>query len=405
MRLNKILYFFIFLFLFGKLSFAQLGKQFTRNIVYSGDLYVGAQQLIGLKNFIDTARISIVANQTSVLGNTHLVDTLLKSGIRIQSVMTPEHGFRGNNGAGELVDDTIDEATGLKLISLYGNHRKPKAEDLENVDIVVFDLQDVGTRFYTYISTLQYVMEACAENNKTLVILDRPNPNGFYIDGPVLKKEFSSFVGMQSIPVVHGLTIAEYALMLNGECWLKDSMQCRLKIFKVNGYNHKMMYQLPVKPSPNLPSMAAIYLYPSLCFFEGTPMSIGRGTNKPFQLLGHPEMKTWDTVFLPKSMLESAPNPPLKDTECKGFDLTDFGLYVIPGTREIALFWISEAYFELGGKDSFFLPFFDKLAGSDQLKKQIIEGKSDVEIRQSWQLDIQTYKQTRKKYLLYPDFE
>ena len=404
LRLSTILCLFVILILNHKL-YCQTGKQSSRNIVYSTDLYVGAQQLLSLKEYLDTNKISLVANQTSMVGNVHLVDTFLRMGINVQSVMTPEHGFRGNNGAGEPVNDTLDNRTGIKLISLYGNHRKPSAEDLANVDIVVFDLQDVGARFYTYISTLQYVMEACAENNKTLVILDRPNPNGFYIDGPVLKKEFSSFVGMQSIPVVHGLTIAEYALMLNGECWLKDFNQCRLKIFKVNGYDHTMMYQLPVKPSPNLPDMAAIYLYPSLCFFEGTPMSIGRGTTKPFQLLGHPEMKTWDTIFIPKSMAESAPNPPLKNLECKGFDFSDFGLNVIPGTRQIALFWITESYFELGGKDSFFLPFFDKLAGTDQLRKQILSGVSESEIRASWQSEIQAYKQIRKKYLIYPDFE
>ncbi len=404
-RTTTIIVYIILLLFSSTLIFAQQGTFFSKKLVYESDIYVGAQQLSTLKKLIDTNRIAVVANQTSMVKRTHLVDTLLNVGIKITSVLSPEHGFRGDVGAGISIYDTIDAKTGLKIISLYGSHRKPTFEDFQDVDMVVFDLQDVGVRCYTYISTLQLVMESCAEFGKTLIILDRPNPNGFFIDGPVLKKEFRSFVGMEAIPLVHGLTMGEYALMLNGECWLKDSLQCRLKILTVKGYEHSMMYQLPVKPSPNLPNMAAIYLYPSLCFFEGTPMSVGRGTDKPFQLLGSPEMKTFDTLFTPRSLAESAPNPPYKDIECKGFDLSDFGYNLMPTMKSINLFWISESYFDLGGKDSFFAAFFDKIAGTDELKNQIIGGKSNQEIRQSWQLDIENYKILRKKYLLYPDFE
>jgi uncharacterized protein YbbC (DUF1343 family) len=319
--------------------------------------------------------------------------------------MSPEHGFRGNAGAGEHVANGIDIKTGLPIISLYGNHRKPTKEDLDSIDVVLFDLQDVGTRFYTYISTLQYLMEACAENNVKVIVLDRPNPNGYFVDGPVLDPKFKSFVGMQPIPIVHGMTVGEYAKMLNGEGWLKNKVNCDLTVIPVEGYRHSQLYQLPIKPSPNLPTMEAIYLYPTLCLFEGTVVSIGRGTNKPFELVGHPDLTEFDTIFIPKPIKGVAPHPKLEGKECKGHVLTTYARKRTTYERKINIYWIATGYFELGGKDNYFTSFFDKLAGTDELRKQIINGKTEYEIRASWQPRLKEFKKIRKKYLLYPDFE
>lgn len=387
--------------LFSQIVIMKVG---VKKIVTYKDVYVGAQQLLALQKMISHKRVAIVANQTSMLKQVHLVDTLLKLKIDVRKVMSPEHGFRGKVGDGIQVDDTIDEQTQIKLVSLYGLHKKPDSIDLADVDVVLFDLQDVGVRFYTYISTLQYVMEACATFDKELIVLDRPNPNGFYVDGPVLKPAFASFIGMSPIPIVHGLTVGEYAQMLNGECWLKDSLQCKLKVLKVNGYDHKMMYQLPINPSPNLPNMSSIYLYPSLCLFEGTQISVGRGTSMPFQLFGHPNMKSFDTIFTPVSLPESSPNPKYLGEVCKGFNVKDFGSNFVPSMRSINLFWLIESYYELGGYSDFFTPMFDKLAGSDELRNQILSGKTMQEIKSSWKPDLDAYKEMRKKYLLYPDF-
>jgi uncharacterized protein YbbC (DUF1343 family) len=349
--------------------------------------------------------VAVLGNQTSMVGDVHLVDFLLSKGVAVKKVMSPEHGFRGNAGAGEHVANGKDTKTGLPIISLYGNHRKPTKEDLDSIDIVLFDLQDVGTRFYTYISTLQYLMEACAEYHVKVIVLDRPNPNGYFVDGPVLDPKFKSFVGMQPIPIVHGMTVGEYAKMLNGEGWLKDKAKCELKVVAVKGYRHSQLYQLPIKPSPNLPTMEAIHLYPTLCLFEGTVMSIGRGTNKPFELVGHPEFKEFDTTFTPKPIKGVAPHPKLEGKACKGYVLTTYAKKRITYDQKINLYWIETAFFELGGKDDFFTSFFDKLAGTDKLRKQIIEGKTEDEIRDSWQPKIEEFKNVRKKYLLYPDFE
>lgn len=403
-RALKALMLFLMLFQFQVNAQIMPLKVGTKKVITNKEVYVGAQQLLTLQKYILHKRVAVVANQTSMLNNVHLVDTLLKLKIDIRKVMSPEHGFRGKVGDGIQVNDTIDFQTQVKLVSLYGLHKKPDSIDLADVDVVLFDLQDVGVRFYTYISTLQYVMESCASYDKELIVLDRPNPNGFYIDGPVLKSEFSSFIGMSPIPVVHGLTVGEYAQMLNGECWLKDGLQCKLRVLKVNGYDHKMMYQLPVITSPNLPNMSAVYLYPSLCFFEGTLISVGRGTTMPFQLFGHPNMKSYDTLFTPISMPESAPNPLYQGVECKGFNVKDFGLNYMPSMRSINLFWLMESYYELGGSSDFFTSMFDKLAGTDELRKQILTGKTIEEIKASWKPDLDAYKEMRKKYLLYPDF-
>jgi len=349
--------------------------------------------------------VAVVTNQTGRIGNVHLVDSLLSLGVDIKKVMSPEHGFRGQAADGEFIASGKDIKTGLPIVSLYGAHKKPTPKDLEDVDVVIFDIQDVGVRFYTYISTLHYLMEACSENHKKLIIFDRPNPNGFYVDGPILDKKYRSFVGMDPIPIVYGMTMGEYALMLNGEGWLHDSEKCDLQVIKVVGYRHDLLYQLPIAPSPNLPNMASIYLYPSLCLFEGTIVSVGRGTTKPFQIFGHPQMTQYDTTFIPKPIAGKAPHPKLEGKVCKGFDLSLFGTSMIPNMEGLYLFWLRSAYFDMGGKDDFFKPYFNKLAGTDQLRIQIERGMTEEEIKAGWQEDLMHFKAIRKKYLLYPDFE
>lgn len=374
----------------------------------SGDIdkiKTGAEQTEIYLPWIKNLSIAIVANQTSVIGTSHLVDSLLKLNISIKKIFTPEHGFRGKAEAGEEVSSSTDAKTKLPVVSLYGNNKKPKAEDLKDIDAVIFDLQDVGTRFYTYISTLQYIMEACAENKKLCIILDRPNPNGFYVDGPVLDKKFQSFVGMQSIPVVHGLTVAEYAQMLNGEKWLTAGLQCSLKVVSAANYDHTMQYYLPVNPSPNLPNMTAVWLYPSLCFFEGTDVSVARGTDFPFQAIGYPGFNEGNFTFTPKSIKGLALHPLFEDKACTGFDLREFGNVYIKNLKKLYLFWLISMYQSYPDKNAFFNKYFDTLAGNDLLRKQITEGKSEEEIRKSWQDDLTRYKAIRKKYLLYKDFE
>ena len=365
----------------------------------------GAEQVTEYVPLILKKKIAVVANQTSIVGKTHLVDVLLSINMNVIKIFTPEHGFRGDADAGEKFDNSVDVLSGLPIISLYGLHKKPTRDDLKDIDIVIFDLQDVGTRFYTYIGTLQYVMEACAENKKQLIILDRPNPNGYYVDGPVLDKKFSSFVGMNPIPVVHGLTVGEYAQMLNGEKWLSGGLTCDVKIIKVKNYTHKTLYKLPIKPSPNLPNMSAVYLYPSLCFFEGTVVSLGRGTELPFQVIGYPGFTEGPYSFTPKSIKGMAVKPLYENVKCNGFDLREFGDNYIPTLKQLYLFWMKNIFDNYQDKNKFFNDFFDKLAGTDQLRKQIISGTSEDDIRKSWQPDLKKYKQMRKKYLLYEDFE
>ena len=366
--------------------------------------------------------VAVFANHTSLVGNTHLVDTLLSRGIRVVKIFGPEHGFRGTASAGEKIKTQIDKKTGLPVISLYGDHKKPTAQDLADVDVVIFDIQDVGVRFYTYISSLQYVMEAALENHKPLLILDRPNPNGFYVDGPVLDRSFSSFVGMQPVPIVYGMTIGEYALMLTGEEWLSDKANSinrynistnptpdtpfHIQVIKCRNYDHLTHYTLPVFPSPNLKDMAAVYLYPSTCLFEGTVISEGRGTDKPFRIFGHPK--------LPKDLISFVPSPNEGAKTGKCFNQTCYG-WEVSGSDEsvrkklhgqISLEYLLEAYRLFPGKDSFFLPngFFNKLAGNASLMDQIKKGLPGKAIRESWRKDIISFMDIRKKYLLYPDF-
>ncbi|MFI5156302.1 MAG: exo-beta-N-acetylmuramidase NamZ domain-containing protein, partial [Chitinophagales bacterium] len=382
-----------------------------------------------MDNYIDALRhksVAIFANQTSLLGKTHLVDTLVKLGIQIKKIFAPEHGFRGEADAGENVNNLTDPSTGIPIVSLYGNKIMPSPDDLRAIDIMVFDIQDVGARFYTYISSLQKYLEAAILNDKPLILLDRPNPNGFYVDGPVLDTGFKSFVGMQPIPVVYGMTLGEYASMLLGEKWLASpapetkpviltkeglpaaqNMFAHFRLFIVaNGnYSHLSKYQLPVKPSPNLPDMQAIYLYPSICFFEGTVVSLGRGTDKPFQQFGHPAFPKNLYHFTPAS-LPGAKTPPMMGKTCFGFDLSKINVQV-EGGNQVQLKWLIKAYQLYPEKNNFFLAskFFNKLAGNDNLMQQIKDGKSMSEIRKSWQPALDKFKKTRKKYLLYPDFE
>ena len=349
-------------------------------------------------------KTGIVANNTSLINKTHLVDTLISLKVNVIKIFGPEHGFRGDQSDGTAINNSKDPKTGIEVISLYGNHKKPTKADLKNIEIIIFDIQDVGVRFYTYISTLTYVMEACAENNIPLIVLDRPNPNGFYVDGPVLEPAFTSFVGLHPVPVVYGMTIGEYATMVNGEKWLKEGKQCSLTIIKCDNYTHDSRYQLPVRPSPNLQDMKAIYLYPSLCLFEGTVVSVGRGTNSPFKVYGHPQMTLGSYLFIPEPIKGISDDPPLKGLICYGQNV-EKASEKLKKEGEIELVWLIGAYKNIGSKTEFFNAYFDKLVGNSKLREQIIAGKSETEIRKSWQPDLDAFKEIRKKYLLYPDFE
>lgn len=369
------------------------------------EIITGADQIPLYFDYLKGKNIGMVVNQTSVIGKTFTpsVDSLLKRGISIKKVFGPEHGFRGNASNGAVVNDAVDAKTGLPVISLYGNkHYKPTPEDLKGIDLMIFDIQDVGVRFYTYISTLHYVMEACAENNIELMILDRPNPNGYLVDGPMLDTAYHSFVGMHPIPISHGMTIGEYAQMINGEHWLKNNVKCKLKIIKVANYSHNMPYKLPVSPSPNLNTNQSILLYPSVCLFEGTTFSLGRGTYFPFLVLGHPLLKgKYSYSFTPLSIPGMSENPPQKDKECFGIDLKSYGAAQIMAMGHINLAWLIELYKAFPDKDHFFNAYFNKLAGSKELQKQITEGKTEDEIRSSWQPGLKKFNKTRSKYLLY----
>jgi uncharacterized protein YbbC (DUF1343 family) len=362
-----------------------------------------ATEIKAYKPQLENKNIALVVNQTSTVKGQHLVDILLENGIKIKKIFAPEHGFRGTGDAGEKLKNEIDDATQLPLISLYGDRKKPSAKDLEGIDIVVFDIQDVGARFYTYISTLQYVMEACAENKKKLIVLDRPNPNGNIVDGPVLEIKNKSFVGMQAIPIVHGMTMGEYAQMLNGEKLLSNKVQCNLTVLKCSNYSHDNEYSLPVPPSPNLKTTSAVLLYPSLCLFEGTEVSVGRGTATPFQVWGHPSYADNGFSFTPQSNVGSK-KPPFEKEKCYGADL-NLPPYKIRElvNRQLQLQWLIGAYKLSPNKATFFNPFFTKLAGNTLLQQQIITGKSEKEIRASWKAGLDKFKKIRKKYLLYPD--
>ena len=363
---------------------------------------LGAQQTEYYLPILKNKNIGIVANQTSVIfkttGSTHLVDSLLSLNINVKKVFAPEHGFRGTADAGEYVTDGIDAGSGIPIVSLYGANKIPDAAILSDLEVVIFDIQDVGARFYTFLSTLHYMMETCAKLGITVLVLDRPNPNGHYVDGPTLDLNHSSFVGIHPVPVVHGMTVGEYAQMINGEGWLKEGLKCDLKVIPIRNYTHSTTYQLPINPSPNLPNSKAINLYPSLCFFEGTNMSMGRGTENQFQVIGSPYLKgdLYDYEFTPEPNI-GAKYPVHEGVVCKGINLQNQARLDF-----IELKWLIDAYQNTPNKAVFFNPFFTKLAGQELLQEKIENGWTAQEIRASWKGDIEKYKRIRAPYLLYP---
>lgn len=413
-----------------KISIFILFSLICKNGVAQKEIKPGAMQMKQYIPLLKGKKVGVFANQTSMVGHIHLVDTLLKQGINVVCIFGPEHGFRGTADAGEKVGNYIDEETKIPVISLYGSKHQPSKEDLQNVDILLFDLQDVGTRFYTFINSMQHFMEAAFENNKPLIILDRPNPNGFYVDGPVLDLKYRSGVGQQPVPIVYGMTIGEYALMLAGEKWLSpeannkyasfksslktDTKNFHLLIIKNENYDHNSKYILPVKPSPNLPEIQSIYLYPSTCFFEGTTLSEGRGTDKPFEIFGAPTLPHNLFAFTPKPM-PGAMSSKHYGTICYGWNLSGTPEEVLKSTdQKIQLKWLIEAYKLFPQKDSFFIlpksgnmenSFFNKLAGNNELWQQIKNGTPERVIRASWEPQLSAFKKIRKKYLLYKDFK
>lgn len=417
--MTKYLICFFTLLTTGYFVKAQTPVQPIKNILITP----GAERMEVYLPMLKGKKVAVFANATSLVKNTHLVDTLLKSGINVVKIFGPEHGFRGTADAGEKVNNAVDSKTGIPVISLYGNHKKPTPDDIKYVDILIFDIQDVGVRFYTYISSLQYYLEAAIENHKPLLILDRPNPNGFFIDGPVLDMKFSSFVGMQPVPIVYGMTVGEYALMLAGENWLSPLANAinaynvtttpnadtpfHVQVIKCKNYDHNSKYILPVNPSPNLKEMQSIYLYPSICFFEGTVMSEGRGTDKPFQYFGHPKLPEHLYSFTPMPN-EGAKKSKCFGQKCYGWNLSGSNEAILKMLdNKIQLRYLINAYKLFPGKDSFFLKndFINKLAGNDKLKEQIKKGIPEKDIRMSWQPALEKFKKIRKKYLLYKDFE
>lgn len=364
------------------------------------DAVTGAMQTENYLTLLENKHVGVVANQTSIMDNgTHIIDTLLSYNIDIQCIFTPEHGFRGTADEGASIASGVDAKTGISIVSLYGKNKKPTAEQLQGIDILLFDLQDVGCRFYTYISTMTYVMEAAAENEIPVIVLDRPNPNGFYVDGPVLESENASFVGMHCVPIVYGLTIGEYALMVNGEQWLTAGLQCDLTVIPLGNYERNAIYKLPVKPSPNLPNWESVYLYPSLCLFEGTDVSVGRGTDMPFQIYGHPAM-TDDFVFIPRTA-EGHRAPLYSDKECHGKNLTEYAHNYQNNEQKLNLSWILDARTQLKDDDKFFNNYFIKLVGVADMQQKIDSGASEDEIRSSWKSGIDNYLIIREKYLIY----
>lgn len=373
-------------------------------------IQTGAEQTAKYIPLLKGKRVAIMANQTSIVGSSHLVDSLVKLGVNIVKVFGPEHGFRGNASAGVHVADENDPATGIPVISLYGKKNKPSKEDMADVDILIYDLQDVGVRFYTNINALARLMEACAENGKEMLLLDRPNPNGYLVDGPVLDMKYKSGIGMFPIPMAHGLTVGEFAQMVNGEGWLKDKLKCKITIIPVANYNHDMPYTLPVKPSPNLNTQQAILLYPSTCMFEGIYLNHGRGTYFPFTVIGSPELKDlYSFSYTPTGIKGMAETPLFMDQVCYGIDLRNYDVNQLRKTRQINLEWIKELYKAHPYKEKFFdsklsnqMGTIEKLIGSGEFRQQIIDGKSEKEIRASWEPGLSQYKEMRKKYLLYP---
>lgn len=383
---------------------------FAGNPIKDKPIKTGADQTEQYLPYLKGKRVALLANPTTIVGNKHFVDSMLKRGVNIVKVFGPEHGFRGNASAGIKVADEVDPTTGVKVVSLYGPKRKPSKADLEDVDLMIFDIQDVGCRFYTYINVLSHIMEACAENGKELLILDRPNPNGYLVDGPILDMTYKSGIGMFPIPIAHGMTIAEFAQMINGEGWLPNKMQAKLKIIKVANYAHDMDYTLPVKPSPNLNTQQSIMLYPTTCLFEGTVLNHGRGTQFPFTIFGSPLYKgIYDFSFTPVSIKGMAETPLHMNKECYGIDLRNVDIAELKKSKRIQIQWMIDLYNKFPVKEQFFdrsqsnqIGDINKLIGNDVFRKQVAEGVSVEAIYASWEPGLSNYKTMRKKYLLYP---
>ncbi len=396
----RFFFFFVMLSLYAPSVFSQVGIQSYESVI------TGAQQIESYLPKLKNKKVAIVTNASGIIGNKHLVDTLLKHKVKIVKIFGPEHGFRGTADAGEKVKGGKDALTNITVISLYGSHKKPTKEDLKGIDIVIYDIQDVGVRFYTYISTMTYVMEACAENNKELIIFDRPNPNGFYIDGPVMTEKYKSFLGMHNIPIVYGMTCGEYAQMVNGEGWLKNKVKCNLSVVPLKKYDRtKFVSGLPVKPSPNLPNDTAVLLYPGLGLFEGTVVSLGRGTDAPFQYIGSPyaDKNKFKFTFTPKPTAITK-KPKYQDTVCYGIDLRLLFEQELQ-KRQININWVARFYNGTPEKQSvFFDKNFNYHSGNEELKEQLIHQLSETDIRASWQPAIDAFKQIRRKYLIYKDF-
>lgn len=372
--------------------------------LWAQTIRTGAEQTEVYLPILQDKMVGLVVNQTSVGAEEHLVDVLLNNDIQVVKIFAPEHGFRGKADAGEKVDDSVDPATGIPIVSLYGSKRGPSIEDLDGLDLLIFDIQDVGVRFYTYISTLHYVMEACAKSGVSLLVLDRPNPNGHIVDGPILDVDYRSFVGMHPIPIAHGMTIGEYARMINGENWLGTDLKASLQVIPCKGYQRDKAYQLPIKPSPNLPDMKSIYCYPYTCLFEGTVLSEGRGTPTPFQIFGHPDITGENRVtFVPKSN-EGSKYPKLEGLSCRGKSLSSQTEESLRAVGKIDLSHLLEMFHHFPDRDHFFLEngFFDKLAGGSHLRTQIQNGWTEEQIRASWQEGLSVFRKLREKYLLYP---
>ncbi len=403
---NFYLLFFIFsnLFCNSPKPEVQQTKENVKTELEATPILTGADQTDKYLSLLKGLRVGLLVNQTSIVGSQHLVDVLKEKGINVTTIFAPEHGFRGDADAGQELTNSVDKETGISVISIYGKKKGPDQADLANVDVVVFDVQDVGARFYTYLSTLKYLMEACAEFKKPLMILDRPNTNGHYIDGPVLEMENTSFVGIIPIPIVHGMTLGELGLMMNNEGMLKDKLKCELKVVPCGNYDHQKSYILPVKPSPNLPNQISIMLYPSLCLFEGTNFSVGRGTDKQFQVYGSPLANKGDFYFTPQPK-PGAMTPFLQGKKCRGYDLSNESVEKIKSEKKINLGYFIQAYKDYPDKPNFFLKnnFIDLLMGTKKFQQQVKSGMSEVEIRASWKEGIDKFKIARKKYLIYPD--
>src|SRR5688572_346950 len=406
----RLLFFILIVSLLSFCVTNNSGQEKKLTVVNSNDTRTGAEQTEKYLPFLKGKRVAIMANQTTIIGRSHLVDSLKKLGVNIVKVFGPEHGFRGNASAGVRVTDETDPVSGIPVISLYGAKNKRTKQDLADVDILIYDLQDVGCRFYTNINALSRLMEACYENEKEMLLLDRPNPNGYLIDGPILDMKYRSGIGMFPIPMSHGLTVGEFAQMVNGEGWLKDKVKCKLKIIPVLNYHHEMPYTLPVKPSPNLNTQQAILLYPSTCMFEGVYVNHGRGTMFPFTVLGSPELKgKYEFSYTPTGIKGMAETPLFMDQLCYGLDLRNYDTEQLRKTKKINLQWIMELYKAHPHKEKFFdsklskeMGTIERLIGSGIFRQQIIDGKSEEEIRASWEPGLSEYKKMRKKYLLYP---